>query len=207
MIARILCVMTLTVATAHAEVAKIDPAKAKQTAETVCVACHTADGNSVNPMYPKLAGQNQEYLLKQLHNFKSLNGKPAERNNPVMLGMATPLSEDDIKGLAAYFSQQKLKPDVAKNMQLASQGQKLWRAGDATRGLPSCSSCHGPNGLGIPGMTPRLNGQFADYIETQLKSFRAGERANDLNGMMRAVAVHLTDNEIKALADYSAGLR
>jgi len=207
MIARIFLLAALTTTAAHAEVAKVDPAKAKQTAEQICAACHTADGNSTNPMYPKLAGQHQEYILKQLRNFKSIGGKPAERNNPVMLGMVTPLADEDMKGLAAYFSQQKLKPDAAKNKQTLDFGQKLWRGGDASKGLPACSGCHGPNGLGIPGQYPRLQGQFADYVETQLKTFRTGERANDPNSMMRTVAVRMTDNEIKAVADYIAGLR
>lgn len=207
MIARTFALLTLTITAAQADVVKIDLAKAKQTAEQVCAACHTADGNSANPMYPKLAGQHQEYIIKQLHNFKPANGKPAERANPIMLGMATPLTEEDIKGLAVYFSQQKLKPDTAKNMKTVTVGQKLWRAGDATRGLPACSGCHGPSGLGIPGQYPRLQGQLSGYVETQLKSFRLGERANDPNGMMRAVASHLTDAEIQAVADYVAGLR
>ncbi|MBK9220249.1 MAG: hypothetical protein RJA63_1310 [Pseudomonadota bacterium] len=207
MIARIILFSALTSLAAHAEVGKIDPAKAKQTAEQVCAACHLADGNSTNPQYPKLAGQHQEYLLKQLRNFKSVGGKPVERNNAVMLGMATPLTDDDMKGLAVYFSQQKLKPDAAKNKETLMLGQKLWRAGDASKGLPACAGCHGPNGLGIPAQYPRLQGQFAEYVEAQLKSFRLGERANDPNGMMRAVASRMTDAEIKAVADYTAGLR
>ena len=207
MIARIILFSALTSLAAHAEVGKIDPAKAKQTAEQVCAACHLADGNSTNPQYPKLAGQHQEYLLKQLRNFKSVGGKPVERNNAVMLGMATPLTDDDMKGLAVYFSQQKLKPDAAKNKETLILGQKLWRAGDASKGLPACAGCHGPNGLGIPAQYPRLQGQFAEYVEAQLKSFRLGERANDPNGMMRAVASRMTDAEIKAVADYTAGLR
>lgn len=207
MIARIILFSALTSLAAHAEVGKIDPAKAKQTAEQVCAACHLADGNSTNPQYPKLAGQHQEYLLKQLRNFKSVGGKPVERNNAVMLGMATPLTDDDMKGLAVYFSQQKLKPDASKNKETLILGQKLWRAGDASKGLPACAGCHGPNGLGIPAQYPRLQGQFAEYVEAQLKSFRLGERANDPNGMMRAVASRMTDAEIKAVADYTAGLR
>ncbi len=207
MIARIILFSALTSLAAHAEVGKIDPAKAKQTAEQVCAACHLADGNSTNPQYPKLAGQHQEYLLKQLRNFKSVGGKPVERNNAVMLGMATPLTDDDMKGLAVYFSQQKLKPDAAKNKETLMLGQKLWRAGDASKGLPACAGCHGPNGLGIPAQYPRLQGQFSEYVEAQLKSFRLGERANDPNGMMRAVASRMTDAEIKAVADYTAGLR
>ncbi|MBS0352691.1 MAG: cytochrome c4 [Proteobacteria bacterium] len=187
--------------------AQPDLAKAKQTAETVCVACHGADGNSQIPTNPKLAGQHQEYLAKQLRNFKSQDGKPAERANPVMGGMAAPLSDDDIKGLAAYFAGQQQKPEAAKNKASIELGQKLWRAGDLKRGIPACAACHGPAGAGLPAQFPRLSGQFADYTEAQLKAFRAGERANDPNKMMRTIALKMTDPEIKAVADFAAGLR
>jgi cytochrome c553 len=187
--------------------AQPDLAKAKQTAETVCVACHGADGNSQIPTNPKLAGQHQEYLAKQLRNFKSQDGKPAERANPVMGGMAAPLSDDDIKGLAAYFAGQQLKPEAAKNKATIELGQKLWRAGDLKRGIPACAACHGPAGAGLPAQFPRLSGQFSDYTEAQLKAFRAGERANDPNKMMRTIALKMTDPEIKAVADFAAGLR
>ncbi|MBS0372441.1 MAG: cytochrome c4 [Proteobacteria bacterium] len=187
--------------------AQPDLAKAKQTAETVCVACHGADGNSQIPTNPKLAGQHQEYLAKQLRNFKSQDGKPAERANPVMGGMAAPLSDDDIKGLAAYFAGQQLKPEAAKSKATIELGQKLWRAGDLKRGIPACAACHGPAGAGLPAQFPRLSGQFADYTEAQLRAFRAGERANDPNKMMRTIALKMTDPEIKAVADFAAGLR
>ena len=165
-------------------------AKAKQTAEQVCGACHGTDGNSQIPANPKLAGQHAEYLDKQLRNFKSEGGKPAERANPIMGGMVAALSEDDMKGLSTYFA-----------------GQKLWRAGDIKRGIPACAACHGPAGAGLPAQYPRLSGQFADYTEAQLKAFRAGERANDPAKMMRTIALKMTDPEIKAVADFAAGLR
>jgi cytochrome c553 len=211
MIARIAILsLALTATATMAETApatKPDLAKAKQIAEQVCVACHTADGNSVNPIYPKLASQHPEYIYKQLHNFKSWNGKSPERNNPIMLGMTATLSEADMKGLAAYFSQQKQKPDVAKNKQTIELGQRIWRAGNAATGVPACAGCHGPTGAGLPAQYPRLQGQFADYTEAQLKAFRSGDRSNDLNSAMRTVAVRLTDPEMKAVADYIAGLR
>ncbi|GAA5158017.1 c-type cytochrome [Viridibacterium curvum] len=188
--------------------APLDPAKAKQTAETTCGACHGADGNSVIPVNPSLAGQHPDYLIKQLNNFKSINGKPAERANPVMGGMAAPLSADDIKALAAYFSQQKLKPAVAAGKKESLElGQKIWRAGDASRGIAACAGCHGPAGAGIPAQYPRLSGQHAAYTEAQLKSFRDSVRANDPNGMMRTIALRMTEAEIKAVSDYAAGLR
>jgi cytochrome c553 len=184
-----------------------DLAKAKQTAEQVCGACHGVDGNSQIPTNPKLAGQHAEYLFKQLKNFKSDGGKPAERANPVMAGMAAMLTDDDAKGMAAYFASQTLKPESAKNTATIELGQKLWRAGDLKRGIPACAACHGPAGAGLPAQFPRLSGQFADYTEAQLRAFRAGERANDPNKMMRTIALKMTDPEIKAVADFAAGLR
>jgi cytochrome c553 len=211
MIARIsILTIALTVQTAFAQTPpapKPDLARAKQTAETICVACHGADGNSIGPTFPKLAGQHEAYLLKQLHEFKSLPNKPALRVNATMAPMVAALSEDDMRGLAAYFSQQKQKPDIAKNRNTIEFGQTIWRAGDKSTGLPACAGCHGPAGLGIPGMYPRLQGQYADYIEAQLKAFRASDRANDPASQMRTIAIRLTDAQIKAVADYAAGLR
>ncbi|MDP5240744.1 c-type cytochrome [Uliginosibacterium sp. 31-16] len=211
MIARIsILTIALTVQTAFAQSApanKPDLAKAKQTAETVCAACHGADGNSIAATFPKLAGQHEAYLAKQLSEFKSQGGKPALRINASMAPMVAALSDADMRGLAAYFSQQKQKPEQAKNKQTVEFGQKLWRAGDASKGLPACSGCHGPAGMGIPAQYPRLQGQYADYIEAQLKAFRANERNNDPASMMRTVAIRMTDAEIKAVSDYAAGLR
>ena len=187
--------------------AQPDMAKAKQTAEQVCGACHGADGNSQISANPKLAGQHPEYIYKQLRNFKAADGKPAERNNPIMGGMVAALSDDDMKGLASYFSGQKLNPEAAKDAKSIELGQKLYRAGEAGKGLPACAGCHGPAGAGIPAQFPRLGGQFAEYTEAQLKAFRAGERANDPNQMMRMIAIKMTDAEIKAVSDYIAGLR
>lgn len=194
----------------HAEekaAAQPDTAKAQQTATTVCAGCHAADGNSVAAVNPKLAGQHPEYIYKQLKNFKAADNKPAERSNPIMGGMVAALDDADMKGLAAYFSAQKLKPDAAKDAKSVEAGQKLYRAGDAAKGLPACAGCHGPAGAGIPAQFPRIGGQYAEYTEAQLKAFRAGERANDPNQMMRMVAIKMTDPEIKAVADYIAGLR
>lgn len=187
--------------------AKADPAKGKAIAETVCVACHGADGNSAAAANPHLAGQVPEYIYKQLKNFKAVDGKPAQRNNPIMAGMAAPLTDEQMKDLAAWFSSQKLKPSTAKDETKIALGQKLWRQGDFKKGIPACAGCHGPAGAGLPAQYPRLAGQFADYTEAQLKAFRAGERANDPEKMMRTIAAKLSDAEIKAVSDYAAGLR
>ena len=202
-----LALAALGVQAAEQGAAKPDTTKGQQIASQVCVGCHSADGNSVAAANPKLAGQIEDYLYKQLRNFKAADGKPAERQNPVMNGMVAALSDADMKSLSAYFSGQKLKPEVAKNRQTIEMGQKIYRAGDASKGLPACAGCHGPAGSGIPAQYPRLGGQFAEYIEAQLKAFRAGERANDPSKMMRMVAVKMTDPEIKAVSDYIAGLR
>jgi cytochrome c553 len=194
-------------ATAKKEAPKADPAKGQVIATQVCVACHAADGNSIAPANPKIAGQFAEYLHKQLVNFKPEGSQKAERENPVMAGIVATLSPDDMKNLAAYFASQKLKPAAAKDKNLAAAGQKLWRGGNVATGVPACAGCHGPDGSGIPALYPRIAGQYSEYIEAQLKSFQGGLRANDQNGMMRGVAARMTEKEMKAVADYAAGLR
>ena len=194
-------------APAKKEAPKADPAKGQAIATQVCVACHSADGNSVAPANPKIAGQFPDYLHKQLVNFKPQAGKKAERENAVMAGMVANLSADDMKNLAAFYGSQKLKPAAAKDKALAAAGQKLWRGGNAATGVPACAGCHGPDGSGIPAQYPRIAGQYAEYIEAQLKLFQGGLRANDTNGMMRGVAARMTEKEMKAVAEYAAGLR
>ena len=184
-----------------------DLAKGKQIAETVWVGCHGADGNSPTSANPSLAGQGSEYLFKQLTQFKSDDGKPAVRNNPIMSGMTAALSVEDMKSLAFYFSQQKMKPATATDEKLVSAGKSLWRKGDFERGIPACAGCHGPTGAGVPAQYPRIAGQYAEYTEAQLKNFRSEERSNDPEMMMRNIAEKLSDKQIKAVADYAAGLR
>ena len=194
-------------AAAKKEAAKADPAKGQVIAAQVCAACHAADGNSIAPANPKIAGQFSEYLHKQLVNFRPQDGRKAERENAVMSGMVANLSPDDMKNLAAYYSGQKLKPAAAKDKVLAAAGQKLWRGGNAATGVPACAGCHGPDGSGIPAQYPRIAGQYSEYIEAQLRSFQGGQRTNDRNGIMRGVAARMTEKEMKAVADYAAGLR
>jgi len=187
--------------------AKADPAKGKVIAESICVACHGADGNSVMPANPILAGQVEEYIYKQLKNFKPVGDKPPVRSNPIMGGMAAPLSDEDMKNVAAWFSSQKQKPAAAKDEKQIALGQKIWRQGDFKKGVPACAGCHGPSGAGLPAQYPRLAGQYPEYTELQLKAFRVEERANDPEKMMRMIAGKLSDVEIKAVAEYAAGLR
>ena len=178
-----------------------DPAKAQGIVNQVCAACHGIDGNSPLSANPSLAGQHPEYLLKQLTEFKA-----GARSNPVMAGMVANLSPDDMRNLAAYYSVQTPKQMSARDKDLVAQGRSLYRGGNRSSGVAACAGCHAPNGSGIPAQYPRLAGQHADYVAVQLKAFRAGDRANDPNQMMRATAVKLTDKQIAALAEYISGL-
>jgi len=178
-----------------------DPAKGQGLATSVCAACHGPDGNSPLPVNPSLAGQIPEYLYKQLRDFKS-----GARKNAVMSGMVATLSDEDMRNVAAYFAAQKAQPGVARDATLANAGQTVYRAGNASAGLPACSGCHSPNGVGIPAQFPRLKGQHLDYTLAQLKAFRAGERDNDPSGMMRTIAARMSDQEIAAVAEFISGL-
>ena len=173
----------------------------------MCAACHAADGNSIAPANPKIAGQFPEYLQKQLADFKPAPGKKAMRESPIMNSMVASLSQADMKALAALYAGQKLKPAAAADKDLAGLGQKLWRGGNAASGVPACAGCHGPAGAGIPAQYPRLSGQYAEYAIAQLKAFKEGARANDANGVMRGVAARMNEREIRAVAEYAAGLR
>ncbi|MBI5922642.1 MAG: c-type cytochrome [Betaproteobacteria bacterium] len=210
-------------------------AKLKQLIKKQCSGCHGEDGNSLKPTIPKLSGQHADYLYKQLRNFKAADGKPMGPNNPMyptpsdlvyvaapegklpertnpiyflaMNGMVKDLTDADMKELALYFSQQKRKTDSAiKNTEAIEAAQRLYRGGDAARGIPTCAGCHGPDGAGLPAQFPRLSGQYAEYTATQLKNFRAGDRTNDPNSMMRDIAYRLKEDEIKALSEYIATL-
>ncbi|MEW5709686.1 MAG: c-type cytochrome [Pseudomonadota bacterium] len=177
-------------------------AQAQSIASQVCAACHGADGNSPTPANPHLAAQHARYIAKQLDNFKS-----GARQNAIMAGMVTTLTPEDMKTLGVYYAQQKLRPAQAKDEALAREGEKIYRGGIASKAVPACAACHAPNGAGIPAQYPRLGGQHAEYTATQLKAFRSGERANDPEGMMQAIASRMTDREIQAVAEYIAGLR
>jgi len=166
-----------------------------------CAACHGADGNSINPAWPSLAGQHAEYLTKQLKEFKS-----GKRENAQMSPMAANLSDQDIADLAAYFSSRKIKTGTA-DPALVNLGQKIYRAGNIDAGVPACLACHGPAGLGNPAAGyPAMGGQHAAYAQAQLKAFREGLRTNDPNEIMRTIVGRMTDEEIKAVSEYMQGL-
>lgn len=182
------------------KVAKPDLVQGEAKYTAVCAACHGADGNSGSPANPKLSQQHPEYLVKQLQEFKA-----GKRANPVMQGFASALSEDDMKNIAYWVTAKKAKPGFAKDKELVSLGERIYRGGIADRQIAACAGCHSPNGVGIPAQYPRLAGQHADYTAAQLTAFRDGVRKNSLQ--MTQVAAKLNKREIDAVSDYIAGLR
>ena len=212
MFVKFVCValMSLSVAWANEEKAPAaaDPAKGSTLYSNgdpsrgilACVACHGAAGNSTITQNPKLAGQHDAYIQKQLHNFKG-----PDRNNAIMTGIAKALGEDDVRNIAAYLEQQKPAPGSARNKNTVDLGKKIYRAGIAEKQVPACAGCHGPNGAGIPAQYARLAGQHQDYTIAQLTNFRTGTRAN--SAQMTAVGKRMSDEEMQAVADYIAGLR
>jgi cytochrome c553 len=181
---------------------KADPAKAQAIASSVCAACHGVDGNSPLPANPSLAGQHSEYIYKQLLNFKS-----GERKNAVMSAMVTSLSQEDMRNLAAYYSDQKPRQGASQDAKTVLAGQKVYRGGDMASGVAACAACHSPDGSGIPAQYPRLKGQNVEYTVAQLKAFRTGERANDSAMVMRTIAGRMTDKQIDAVAEYVSALK
>lgn len=185
---------------APAPAAKPDLVKGEATYAAVCVSCHGANGNSGTPAYPKLAQQHPEYLVKQLQEFKS-----GKRKNAIMQGFAAMLSEDDMKNVAYWATSKKEAPGFAKEKELVTMGERIYRGGIADRQVAACAGCHGPSGAGIPSQYPRLSGQHSDYTAAQLTAFRDGVRTNSIQ--MSQVATKLNDKEIRAVADYISGLR
>lgn len=191
-------VISLLISSSLSAEGDIEAGKQKSTA---CVACHGADGNSVNPEWPKLAGQNENYLVKQLKDFKD-----KKRVNALMSGPVANLSEQDMEDLAAYFSSQSGSPGSAEPAQL-ELGELVYRGGNLETGVAACTSCHSPTGSGNPAAVfPKLSGQHSKYTSSQLRHFRDNLRNNDQANMMRAVASKMTIEEIEAVSQYVAGL-
>ena len=164
-----------------------------------CVGCHGVAGNSTNPEWPKLAGQNAGYIAKQLADFKS-----GARKNALMGGQAAGLTTKQMTDLGAYYAAQKTTVG-AKNEALAKKGQNLYRGGNSKTGVAACMACHGPAGEGIPPLYPSVSGQHAKYSATQLRAFKRGSRAND-NAVMSQIAFRMSHEEIDAVAAYMEGL-
>ena len=200
-------VTTFAAGDAKPAAAKAEPVKVSkpdtvkgQASFATCASCHGVDGNSAIPANPKLAQQHPEYLIKQLQEFKS-----GKRNNAIMKGFATMLSDDDMRNMAYWATAKKAKDGFAKDKEQVALGERIYRGGIADRQVPACAACHSPNGAGMPAQYPRLGGQHADYTAGQLIGFRDGVRKNSLQ--MTQVAAKMNDREIKAVADYIAGLR
>jgi cytochrome c553 len=178
-------------------------AAAGESKVAVCLACHGPNGNSIVPTWPKLAGQHAEYIYKQLMDFKS-----GARVNEQMSPQVLTLNEQDFADIAAYYASQQQTPGAgATDTEQAELGELVYRGGNPSTGLPACTGCHGPAGTGLGAARfPRIAGQHAQYVESTLRHFRAGERANDPNGMMRDVAGRMSDAEIAAVSLYIQGL-
>jgi len=197
---RIAVLLALCFVAAGAQAAgNADAGKQKAVA---CGACHGADGNSLAPTFPKLAGQHEKYLLKQLHDIKS-----GARNIPTMAGQLDAMSGQDLADIAAYFAAQQASPGAARE-ELVALGETVYRAGIREKGVAACAGCHSPTGSGNgPAGFPALSGQYADYIAVSLRAFRNDERTNDGDTrIMRDVASRLSDKEIDAVASYASGL-
>ena len=169
-----------------------------------CAACHGADGNSSNPEWPKLAGQSEAYLIKQLTEYR--NGK---RKNAVMNGMAAAIqSDEDVMHLATYYANSEAKPGEAKNKDIVVEGQSIYRGGIVEACVAACSACHGPTGSGNPAAKfPKVSGQHAKYSTMQLQYFKSGERNNDSGKMMRNLAKKMSTAQMEAVSEYMSGLR
>jgi cytochrome c553 len=206
----LLAVAGLTGQTYAAEqpAAKADPAKGEALYTNgdagrnipACASCHGAAGNSTIAANPKLAGQHEAYIIKQLSNFKG-----PDRNQAIMTTYAKLMTDDDMKNVAAYLDRQTPKAGAAKNKDTVELGKKIYRGGIAEKNVPACAGCHSPNGAGIPSLYPRIAGQHQDYATAQLINFRSGARKNSVP--MMTIAKRMSDDEMKAVADYVAGLK
>jgi cytochrome c553 len=181
---------------------KPDLVQGKAKVAEICVTCHTLDGNSAAPIYPIVAGQHEQYIQKQLHDFKT-----GKRIDNVMRPWALTLTDQDIVNVSAYYASQTLKNRTASNQELVDIGEKIYRGGILERNVPACMGCHGPSGAGIPSQYPQLSSQHAIYTEAQLQSFKKASRTNDPASVMQDIAFKLSDAEIKAVAEYISGLR
>ena len=203
-----LCLLLLVTSGLGFQAAAAGDAQAGKDKSMVCAACHSADGNAAIDMYPKIAGQHAGYIAKQLHDFrKAAQTAGAEgRNDPIMSAQAAALSDQDIEDLAAYFSSQEMTGGETPEDVVAA-GMKMYQGGDAEKGIAACAACHGPRGNGMElAKFPDISGQHSAYVKAQLEKFRSGQRANDMNGMMRDIAKRLSDDDIALLSKFVAGL-
>lgn len=168
-----------------------------------CAACHGQDGNSLNPEWPSLAGQHEDYIVRALKAYRP----GGARNNALMLGQVSALSDQDMLDLAAYYASQPRKPLTA-DPDLVAEGERLYRGGNQARGISACAACHGPRGLGNPGAAyPAVAGQHATYTANSLRAYASKERKSDPNQMMRNISGLLTEDDIAAVSSYIQGLQ
>lgn len=183
------------------------PATVEEIAGGICAGCHGADGNSMIPMNPILAGQQAEYLTKQLLDFKANGEEPPKRNSPVMSAMVAALSQDDAQKLGEYYARQKITPSqIPADEKLLEMGKILYHGGNIENEVPACAGCHGPKGTGIPPRYPAVAGQHTEYTMTQLGLFNTGDRGND-NGVMQKVVSRMSAQEKRAVSEYISTLR
>ena len=178
--------------------AQADEARAKKIVGGVCFVCHGAEGESSSEVFPRLAGQHWEYIAKQLDNFKS-----GKRKSTAMADMVAKLTPDEMEAVGKYFEKQKVETEPVKDVDLAGVGKYIYLHGNKFSGLAACASCHGADAKGTSSL-PRLAGQYANYIETQLKQFHQRERTND-NAIMHAIVSKMTPLEMAAVAEYLSG--
>ena len=179
-------------------------AEAGKTKAAACGGCHGMDGNSMIPAYPKLAGQNEAYIVKQIHDFKA----NSTRQNAIMLGMVAALSDEDAADIGAYYQSQKLASAATFDESKLAAGREIYKGGNLQTGVPACQACHGPNGAGTAGIGyPQLGGQYVDYTLAQLKAFKEGARSNDDKMLMRSIVEKMSEEDMVAVANYIASLK
>ena len=179
----------------------VDDVEAGKSKSATCAACHGATGNSINPQWPNLAGQNAQYTYKQMRDFKD-----GARSSPIMTAQVIALSDEDMQDLAAYYASLQAQVGSVEESKLIL-GESIYRGGNITGGVAACMGCHGPAGEGNPAAKyPRLSGQQATYTAAQLRMFKNGQRHNDEAKMMRSIASRMNDEEIDAVASYISGL-
>ena len=179
-------------------------AEAGKTKSMACGGCHGMDGNSMIPLYPKLAGQNEAYIIKQVKDFKA----NTTRQNPIMFGMVAALTDEDAADIGAYYQSQKLAQAATFDETQLAAGREIYKGGNMQTGIPACQACHGPAGGGTAGIGyPQVGGQYADYTLAQLKAFKDGTRKNDDKSLMRSIVEKMSDEDMVAVANYIASLK
>jgi len=195
---------TVLLSTLSAVVFAAGDAAAGKNKALACGGCHGMDGNSMVPTFPKLAGQGEKYIVKQIADFKT----NTSRQDAMMIGMVAALSEQDAMDIGAYYASQKLANAAPAAQDKLARGREIYKGGNLQTEVPACQGCHGPTGAGNPGAGyPQLGGQYMEYTMKQLQAFKTGTRSNDDRSLMRNVLDRMTDDEIEAVSQYIASLK